>query len=110
MNTTAISIETEKEINTIAGPTSFVTEILRDNLSNLKKGKFNNYISFSNGLRVQKSRQGNYKENLEYFMKYDRCEKYRSVLKFFKDEVLVGEYPLTSFKKETEAEKRKRYQ
>ncbi len=104
----AITIETEKEMNTIAGYESFVTNTLRDNLSNLKKGKFDSYIEFPNGLRIVKTQQGNYKEDPEFFATYSRCSKYRSVLKFYINDKLVGEFPLSKFKALTEAQKIKR--
>jgi hypothetical protein len=105
----AITIENEKEIDIIVGKKSFVTNVLRDRLSNLKKGRFGNYILFPNGIKIKKSRQGNYKENMKYYLKYDRSEKYRSVFKIYKNDILVGIYPLSNFIKETEIEKRKRY-
>ena len=98
----------QQEQNFIIGSKEFELSTVKDLVSNLKKGKFDMDLEFSNGLRIVKVNQGNYREDPDYFTTYSRCSKYRSVLKYYIDDKLVGVFPLSKFKGLTEAQKIKR--
>ena len=98
----------QQEQNIIIGTKDFELSYVKDLVSNLKKGKFDMDLEFSNGLRIVKVNQGNYKDDPDYFSTFGRCSKYRSALKFYMNDKLVGVFALNEFKALTEAQKIKR--